>query len=317
MLDIRPLGDSPLRVSALSLGSWRTLERLPRPIGPEIMTAARESGITFLDDARYDDETGTAPMRTGYSEVVFGQLLRDSAWPREQVVIANKLWWEFWPDQTAVQELDGSLLRMGLDHVDLIYSSTLPAEVSVAEAVESAARLIETGRALAWAVVNWPAPQIGEALDYSAAHGLPAPCAAQLPYSLLRRDVVDDPAMQAALERGLSLVPSAILAGGALTGRYAGSGAARGRLADADPATSAPLRAGIAVARFAEQAGVTELALALAFADRHPATASLLLGTSSAEQVSGLVQAYAAAGSIDDDTLERGVAVVAAAVGTA
>ena len=41
--------------------------------GVEVMRAARDAGITFLDDARYDDETGTAPIPTGYSEVVFGE----------------------------------------------------------------------------------------------------------------------------------------------------------------------------------------------------------------------------------------------------
>ena len=40
------------------------------------MCAAREAGITFLDDARYDDETGRAPTPTGWSEVVFGELFR-------------------------------------------------------------------------------------------------------------------------------------------------------------------------------------------------------------------------------------------------
>jgi aryl-alcohol dehydrogenase-like predicted oxidoreductase len=63
-------------VSALSLGSWRTFERLPADTGVAIMRAAREEGINFFDDARYDDETGTAPIRTGYSEVVFGELFR-------------------------------------------------------------------------------------------------------------------------------------------------------------------------------------------------------------------------------------------------
>ena len=109
-----------------SLGSWRTFERLSREQGLEIMRAARDLGITFLDDARYDDETGTAPIPTGYSEVIFGELFRAAGWRRDEVVVANKLWWEFWPDQGAAAELDGSLDRMGLDHVDLIYSMEPP-----------------------------------------------------------------------------------------------------------------------------------------------------------------------------------------------
>jgi L-glyceraldehyde 3-phosphate reductase len=90
------------------------------------MRAAREAGIDFLDDARYDDRTGTAPIPTGYSEVLFGELFRAAGWPRDEVVVANKLWWEFWPRESAAQELDASLARMGFDHLDLAYSATPP-----------------------------------------------------------------------------------------------------------------------------------------------------------------------------------------------
>src|SRR4051812_43849914 len=122
----RTLGSSGLEVSRLSLGSWRTYERVSRDTGVAVMRAARDAGVNFLDDARYDDETGTAPLPTGYSEVIFGELFRAVGWRREETVVANKLWWEFWPDQTAADELDGSLRRMGLDHVDLIYALPPP-----------------------------------------------------------------------------------------------------------------------------------------------------------------------------------------------
>src|SRR5262249_4492076 len=91
----RRLGSSGIEVSALSLGSWRTYERLPAQTGIAIMRAAHDEGITFFDDARYNDETGAAPIPTGYSEVVFGKLFRGSGLRRDEVVVANKLWWEF------------------------------------------------------------------------------------------------------------------------------------------------------------------------------------------------------------------------------
>jgi aryl-alcohol dehydrogenase-like predicted oxidoreductase len=49
-----------MQVSVLSLGSWRTYDRLPVEAGVAIMRAARDEGINFFDDARYDDETGKA-----------------------------------------------------------------------------------------------------------------------------------------------------------------------------------------------------------------------------------------------------------------
>jgi len=96
----RALGGSGIEVSRLALGSWRTFERMSQREGLSVMLAARDAGITFLDDARYDDETGTAPIPTGYSEVLFGELFRQAGWRRDETVVANKLWWEFWPRQS-------------------------------------------------------------------------------------------------------------------------------------------------------------------------------------------------------------------------
>ena len=119
------------------------------------MCAARDAGITFLDDARYNDESGDAPMPTGYSEVVFGELFRATGWQRDDVVVANKLWWEFWPNQDASGEIDGSLGRMGLDHIDLIYSMPPPDGLAMADLVGQVGALITAGKARAWGVGNW------------------------------------------------------------------------------------------------------------------------------------------------------------------
>ena len=78
----RPLGTSGLEVSVFALGSWRTYERIPREAGVAVLQQARASGIDFLEVARYNDESGTAPIPTGYSEVVFGEVFAASGWPR-------------------------------------------------------------------------------------------------------------------------------------------------------------------------------------------------------------------------------------------
>jgi len=178
----------------MSLGSWRTYERMSREDGLAVMRAARDSGIDFLDDARYNDETGNAPIPTGYSEVVFGELFRAAGWERDEVVVANKLWWEFWPDQTAAEELDGSLGRIELDHVDLIYSEPPPDGLELRSLVEQVVALIGAGKARAWGMLNWRPEQIAAGAAIAAELGMPGPCAAQLPYSLVRRDWVEDPA---------------------------------------------------------------------------------------------------------------------------
>src|SRR6266536_3394409 len=160
-LGLRPLGSSGMDVSALSLGSWRTFERLPAETGIAIVRAARDAGINFFDDARYDDETGKAPIPTGYSEVLFGELFRGAGVRRDEAVVANKLWWEFWPEQSAAAELDASLRRMRFDHVDLIYALPPPEGMSVADLVAGVGNLIASGKARAWGVANWPADLCG------------------------------------------------------------------------------------------------------------------------------------------------------------
>ncbi len=286
-MEHRPLGTSGIEVSALSVGSWRTFERIPREAGVAVMAAAREHGIDFLDDARYDDETGTAPLPTGYSEVVFGELFRSSGWKRDDVRVANKLWWEFWPEQTAAQELDGSLTRMKLDYLDLVYSERPPESVPVPEVVGAMGELIASGKVRAWGVLNWPAELIREAAELS-----PRPCAAQLAYSLAYPQVVEDEATIEALQAaGASIVASAVLGNGALTGKYARE--ETGRLAESreDPRRREVFRIGERLQLLADQLDTTPARLAIAFALSNPRVASVLFGATSPEQVEDNVRA--------------------------
>jgi aryl-alcohol dehydrogenase-like predicted oxidoreductase len=290
-MELRALGSSGIEVSAFSLGSWRTFERIPREQGLAVMHAAREHGITFLDDARYDDETGAAPIPTGWSEVLFGELFRAAGWARDEVVIANKLWWEHWPRESALQELDGSLGRTGLDHVDLLYALPPAAGQSVEALVHELAGVLASGKARAWGIANWAPEDVAEAARVAGADRLPPPCAAQLRYSLVDHGDVDDPAMQTALAAaGASVVASASLAGGALSGRYAQAGAP-GRLADGvDQPTAATARR---LGELARRLGTSAAALAFAFALDGPGVASVLFGASRPEQVADNVAAAA------------------------
>jgi L-glyceraldehyde 3-phosphate reductase len=305
MLAHRPLGGSGIDVSELSLGSWQTYEHLPRERALAVMLAAREAGIDFLDDARYDDRTGTAPLATGWSEVIFGELFRAAGWKRDGVVVANKLWWEFWPDQSAAQELDGSLGRMQFDYLDLAYSEVPPAGLELAQLVHDVTRLIASGKLRAWGVLNWRAEQIREAARNAREEGLPPPCAAQLPYSLVHRSPVEDPATTAALEgAGASVVASASLAYGALSGKYAAPGT-HGRIAGklADPRWQDALAAGERLVELARRLDTAPATLAYAFALANPVVASVLFGATRPEQVAENVAAAELLNRLGDDDL--------------
>ena len=302
-----PLGRSGIEVSRLGLGSWRTFERMPRDAGVAVMAAARERGIDFLDDARYDDETGTAPIPTGYSEVVFGELFRAAGWKRDEVVVANKLWWEFWPRQSAAEELEGSLGRMGFDHLDLAYAERPPEGLEVDAVVEALAALIEAGKLRAWGLLNWPADLLAQAGRSADDQGVPPPAAVQLPYSLVRRSPVEDDDVARALAvSGASVVASAVLAGGALSGKYAGPGAG-GRVADRrdDPALRSTFAAGDRLRSLAAELDTTPAALAIAFALRGPSVASVLFGATRPEQIAENAGALELLARLSDDELAR------------
>jgi aryl-alcohol dehydrogenase-like predicted oxidoreductase len=280
------LGSSSLEVSRLSLGSWRTFERIPREAALAVMRAAREHGFNFLDDARYDDETGSAPIPTGYSEVLFGKLFADAGWDRARTVVSNKLWWEFWPDQSAAAELDGSLTRMGFDYVDLIYANPPPAGLAIDELVTAMGELVASGKARAWGVVNWEADPLMEAVRSAKREGVRQPCAAQLPYSLVAREWVESIEMRAALEAaGAGVVASFVMAGGVLTGKYdaGGSGRADGELDT--PRVAAAREQGRRLRALAPEVGCTPAALAIAFALSNPGVATVLFGATSGEQI--------------------------------
>ena len=225
------LGATGPAVSVMSLGSWRTFERISRDEGLAVMQAAREAGVTLLDDARYDDETGQAPIPTGWSEVVFGELFRAAGWDRDAVTVCNKLWWEHWPDEDATTELDGSLERMGLDHVDVIYAIAAPTAPPVEVVVEQVAGLIGLGPAARLGHGHVVGPRASPRPSTSATP--PARRTRSPPRCPAASPTTASPAIPRCCARstrgGIGLVAAYALAGGTLTGKYASGCAPGGR----------------------------------------------------------------------------------------
>ena len=269
------------------------------------MGRARELGINFLDDARYNDESGNAPMKSGYSEVVFGELFRASGWKRDEVILANKLWWEFWPDENAEAELDGSLKRMGMDYLDLAYAERPREGQRIEQIVREIGALIVAGKVRAWGVLNWPAAQIAEAARVASDQGVPPPCAAQLAYSLVRRSPVEDQAMIDALSAaGANVVASYSLDGGALTGKYATPGTMGRITGNLDARDYGPaLRAGDELRDLAERSGARPAAMAIAFALLNPLVASVLFGATNPHQITENLSAVELQSTMDEQTV--------------
>jgi aryl-alcohol dehydrogenase-like predicted oxidoreductase len=306
-MPVAPLGRSGIEVSRLALGSWRTFERISRERGVSVMLAARNAGITLLDDARYNDETGRAPIPSGYSEVVFGELFRAAGWRREHTIVSNKLWWEFWPRQSPRAELTESLGRMGLDYLDLIYSEVPPPDVPLADAVGMITELVGSGLARSWGTLNWTPAQMDAAWSIADAAGVPGPVATQPPYSLVTRQFVEDPELtRVAAARGVAIVASYSLAGGVLTGKYAAdpaAGRASGQLGQ--PRYAAGAAAGLRLAALAAELGCDPAQLAMAFALLNPAVTTVLFGATTPEQVAANVGSVVVAASLSADAIAR------------
>ena len=305
------LGRSDIQVSRLALGSWRTYDRISREQGIRVMRAARDAGLNFLDDARYNDETGHAPIPTGYSEVEFGELFRGAGWRRDDTIVSNKLWWEFWPDESPAQELAGSLARMRFDYVDLIYSEVPPDGVGLEDAIDMITELIRAGAARAWGTLNWTPEQMERAWQIADREGVPGPVATQPPYSLVRREIVEDPAMRRLAAAGnVAIVASYTLAGGILTGKYDQDPEAGHRAGTLGQPRFAPaVEAGRELAALARDIGREPANLAMAYALLNPSVTTVLFGATRPEQVTASLGALEVADQLTLEERDRLAAV--------
>jgi L-glyceraldehyde 3-phosphate reductase len=310
-MPMAPLGRSDIQVSRLALGSWRTYDRIGREQGIRVMRAARDAGLNFLDDARYNDETGHAPIPTGYSEVEFGELFRGAGWRRDDTIVSNKLWWEFWPDESPAQELAGSLARMRFDYVDLIYSEVPPDGVGLEDAIDMITGLIRDGVARAWGTLNWTPEQMEQAWVIADREGVPGPVATQPPYSLVRREIVEDPGMRRLAATGnVAIVASYTLAGGVLTGKYdedPGAGHRAGTVGQ--PRFAPAVEAGRELAALGREIGRDPAQLAMAFALLNPSVTTVLFGATRPEQVAAGLGALEVADQLTLEERDRLTAV--------
>ena len=311
-MDYRRLGNSGIEVSALSLGSWNTFEFMSRDDGLAVMSAAIDGGINFLDDARYDDTSGKAPIKTGYSEVVFGELLRAGGFDRNDLFLSNRMWFEFYPDESFEAEVDASLQRVGVDHFDLVFCFHPPKDLDAAEMVSRLEALIKTGKIRYWAPGNWPAKRIAECCAIAEAAGAPLPPAAMVPYALSIKSFVENPEMETVCRRyDIALVPSFALQGGLLTGKYNApdvTESTRYRPKHIRFFKESGLLAKVAEFRtIAEEAGYSPDydADPDSVESKHPLVASVLFGATSARQIEENLTAPVVAESLEDALVER------------
>lgn len=213
----RYVGNSGLRVSALSLGTMSWAAETDEQDATELLRTFLDAGGRHIDTA--------ASYAGGGSEALLGSLLGDVV-SRTEVSISTKAGIST-PDgrrtvdtsrNAMLSGLDASLARLGTDYVDIWFAQAWDPNVPLDETLSALEFALRSGRARYAGVSNFNGWQSAKA---AAVAGFPL-VAAQAEYSLLRRKPEDEliPAVE---DAGLGLLAWGPLGRGVLTGKYRGS----------------------------------------------------------------------------------------------
>jgi voltage-dependent potassium channel beta subunit len=310
-MEYRRLGNSGVKVSVLSFGSWVTFNtQLDTDLALECMQTAHDAGCNFFDNAE-----GYAG---GKSEEIMGKALAQLGWPRWSYMLTTKFFWGIQPDPVNMtntlnrkylsQAIDGSLERFGLDFVDVAYCHRADPETPVEETVWAMSDMVSQGKALYWGTSEWTADEIRTAIDVAERHHLHKPVTEQSEYNLLNREKVEVEYARLFEDTRYGNTTWSPLASGLLTGKYkegipadsraslAGYGWLAEQLTDRDAVAKVERLRPIA-----DRLGCSIAQLALAWCTKHPMVSTVITGASKPSQVSENFAALEVIPLITDD----------------
>lgn len=293
------LGNSGLVVSELCLGTM-TFGTAPSAFFQHdldqagsiaLLKQALDAGVNFIDTANV--------YSAGQSELFVGTALRETGVARDQVVVATKGMGPMGegPNDSGysryhlMNQMDVSLKRLQLDHVDLYQIHGWDPNTPMEEGLRAMEDIVRSGRARYIGVSNWAAWQIAKALGIAERRGWDKFVSNQALYAVTARELERElvPMMQS---EGLGLMVWSPLLGGLLSGKYDfdadGDVSGEGRRAKLDfPKANKRLasQAVEAMRPIAEQRDVTVPAIALAWLMHQPVTASVIVGAKRKEQL--------------------------------
>ena len=188
--------------------------------------------------------------------------------------------------------MNGSLKRLDLDYVDIVYCHRNDPHTPIEETVWAMHNLIQWGKALYWGTSEWRAEEIRAACDIAERHHLHKPVVDQPEYNLLRRHRVEVEHARLIEDLGIGIVAFSPLAGGTLTGKYrrnipAGSRANDPNLKSFHGTLLGEQRNRIVdgLDAYAQQLGCSLAQLSLAWLLTQPQVASAILGASRPDQL--------------------------------
>ncbi|MEO3715164.1 MULTISPECIES: potassium channel beta subunit family protein [Roseateles] len=316
-MQYRRLGRSGLQVSELSLGSWVTYHnQVDTKSAVEMLAAARDAGVNFFDNAEV--------YAQGASERVMGEAFKQLKWARESYVVSTKFFWGLQREGSTVnlqntlnrkylmQAIDGSLQRLQLDFVDLVYCHRPDPLTPIEETVRAMSDMITQGKALYWGTSEWSAADIRAAWEIAERHHLHKPVMEQPQYHLFHRKRVEQEYARLYEDLGLGLTTWSPLASGLLTGKYRqgipeGSRGSLESMSWLREQLQHPQR-NAAVAELeaiAAELGGSVAQLAIAWVNRNPRVSTVILGASRMSQLQDNLAALAMTPKLSPEVLER------------
>ncbi|MEO6152900.1 MAG: aldo/keto reductase [Croceibacterium sp.] len=308
-------GNTGLIVSELCLGAmtfgdrsggrWANIHGLDQSASTALVKQAFDAGINFIDTANV--------YTTGQSEQYVGGALKSLGTRREDVIVATKAMGAMGEGKNdsgigrkhMLEQIDASLARLGLDHVDLYQIHGWDPVTPMEEALEALNDIVRSGRARYIGVSNWAAWQIAKALGISERRGFAKFVSDQAYYTVSGRDLERELAPML-LSEGLGLMVWSPLAGGLLSGKYDLSDEGtkgEGRRASFDFPPVDLKRAVPIVATMSSMAdarGVSVAQIALAWLLYQPVVSTVIVGAKRADQLADNIASTEVELSADD-----------------
>lgn len=298
-MNYRKLGKWGLQVSELSLGSWLTFgKQIGNNIAKDLMVAAYDNGINFFDNAEI--------YSRGQSEVVMGEILKETQWQRDSYVVSTKLFFGDGgklPNQTGLSRkhlmegINASLRRLQLEYVDLLFCHRPDPLTPIEETVFAMNDIVRSGKAFYWGTSEWSAAEIIEAHAIARRYNLLPPVMEQPQYNMLHRQRFE--AEYAPLytpEYGMGTTIWSPLGSGLLTGKYNDGIPEEGtrltmeglewlRERTIGPEAESNIQKTRALTAFAQELGTSITLLALAWCLKNPNVSTVITGGSKVEHL--------------------------------
>jgi voltage-dependent potassium channel beta subunit len=279
----------------------------------DCMAAAWERGVNFFDNAEV--------YARGESETIMGEILAKLAWPRLRYIVSTKFFWGITdgPNEKntlnrkyLLNAIDGSLARLKLDYVDLVYCHRPDPATPLEETVWAMHDIIERGKALYWGTSEWSAAEIMAAWQIAERHHLRKPVVEQPEYNLFHRNRVEVEYQRLYEDIGLGLTTWSPLASGLLTGKYkegippdSRGAIQRMQFLVADLTDKKKNAAVAQLGDVAKDLGCTTAQLALAWCLRNKRVSTVITGASRVSQVEENLKAADIVSKLTPAVLER------------